>query len=282
MVIAEASAATPDGTEPIVSDGKGNLIFNPSVVADPGQSEFISRFYVKFTTGAVKIPLSLQTQHRNPGGQDNAGSLPSGQILIGRMGDYDQDGYLDGELVPAENTPFDLLVGRGNPIAQRRPWTSDIPIDGFGAAAITLNGILQNYPEPIMMTVWEGDYLAAAGFLIAINSGVDAALLNIRRVMFDQNTPHSVKKLAIKTSRVLRGARTVLLTLSEQLKDIAARKHYGHFLHGGKLERRNFGENQGRHKLFGPVTQAFLARKDYCSLCRIRGKIAARKNKKYS
>ncbi len=142
MVIAEASAATPDGTEPIVSDGKGNLIFNPSVVADPGQSEFISRFYVKFTTGAVKIPLSLQTQHGNPGGQDNAGPLPSGQILIGRMGDYDQDGYLDGELVPAENTPFDLLVGRGNPFAQRRLWTSDIPIDGFGAAAITLNGIL--------------------------------------------------------------------------------------------------------------------------------------------
>ena len=41
MVIAEFSDALPNGGEPILPDKNGNLTFNPSVVADPGQADLV-------------------------------------------------------------------------------------------------------------------------------------------------------------------------------------------------------------------------------------------------
>ncbi len=181
MAVAIASPESPDGSEPIEFDEKGNLTFSPSILADPGEPELISRFNVKFTTGAAQVPLSLNTQEGLSGGEDNAGPLPAGRFLVGRMGDYDQDGYMDGVLVLAENSPLDLIVARGNPIAQYRPWTSDIPVAAVQAAVLTLNGIAQNYPVPVMHTIYKSEYLVLLQSLSEIDSGLDAALINLRR-----------------------------------------------------------------------------------------------------
>ena len=42
------------------------------------------------------MPPSLQTQMGLPGGIDRAGSLPVGAKIHGRLGDFNNDGYLDG------------------------------------------------------------------------------------------------------------------------------------------------------------------------------------------
>jgi hypothetical protein len=162
-------------------DAKGNLTFNPSVIADPGIPELARPFSVVFTTGAKEIPLSLRTQRGQPGGHDQAGPLPSGRFVIGRIGDFDQDGRLDGILVQAENSPLDLVIANGDPIAQRRPWSLDVPIHPLQAAGLALNGIVQNFPEPIAKAIVTRDREALAQYLDDLRERLPAIRENLRR-----------------------------------------------------------------------------------------------------
>lgn len=180
-VVAERSERD-DGGEPISPDEKGNLTFSPSVVADSGDPAEIVRFQVQFTTGLVEVPLSIKTQNGDIGGVDNAGPLKAGKVLVGRLGDYDSNGLLDGVLVLAANAPEDLLVARGNPIAQIRPWESDIPITPDQAAFLTLNNILQNYPQAFARGQQQGDFKSVIEHLENLDAGVEAILGNMRRL----------------------------------------------------------------------------------------------------
>lgn len=183
MVVARASDQTADGSEPILPDEKGNLTFNTSVLADPGHPDLISRFEVVFTTGASEVPVSLKTQMGIGGGEDNAGPLKSGRVIVGKIGDYDQNGFLDGMLVLANNAPLDLIVGRGNPIAQKRPWLSDIPISPDQAAFLTLSNLLNNYPLAFDKAIEQRDFVALQEHLHNLDHGVIAVIGNFRRIL---------------------------------------------------------------------------------------------------
>jgi len=179
MVIAEMSDR-PDGGEPISPDSLGNLTFSPSVVADPGDPSLISRFNVVFTTGAAEVPISKKTELGLEGGIDRAGPFHAGKVLVGRLGDYDRDGFLDGILVLAATSPMDLIVARGDPIAQIRPWISDIPVDPGQAAFLTLSGLLNNYPFAFSRAKELADFLSMLEHLENMNEGVVAILGNFR------------------------------------------------------------------------------------------------------
>lgn len=179
MGIAEAGDG-PGGAEPIRPDEKGNITFTTKVVADPGDASHVRRFTAVFTSGAVTIPKSLSSQSGMHGGQDYAGPLPSGRTIIGNLGDSNRDGLLDGVLVLAATPPIDLVVVRGNPIAQRRPFSTDIPIPPAQAALLTLNGIVANFPEPIGRSLMTGEFEVLLGYLASINERLNSALGNLR------------------------------------------------------------------------------------------------------
>lgn len=228
MVIAEFSNATPDGGEPILPDANGNLTFSPSVLADPGSPELISRFEVSFTTGVAQVPFSLKTQQGLGEGEDNAGPLPSGHALVGRMGDFDQDGYLDGILVLAANAPLDLVVARGNPIAQIRPWISDIPVDPITASVLTLNGVVRNYAPVLEKTLERNDISAAINYLNSVTENTKSVLNNMRIVLLSGQLDSSSKKNIERLRRKLRHAHHYFIFAIELFENIESRKHKSH------------------------------------------------------
>lgn len=83
------------------------------------------------TTGKVEIPYSLQTQLGMPGGTDSAGAHASGTWLQGRVGDFDEDSFIDGTLVSVGNIPLDSPVFPGQPYAMVRHFVLDIPLQGY-------------------------------------------------------------------------------------------------------------------------------------------------------
>ena len=109
---------------------------------DPGFAEgiVVSRD-IKITTGLRWVTPSLQTQQGIPDGLDRAGSLPSGVALVGRLGDYDGDGWLDGMLVGASNVPLGHMFTPGAPVVQTRIFSSDIHIAPLDAALLTVGSI---------------------------------------------------------------------------------------------------------------------------------------------
>jgi hypothetical protein len=82
------------------------------------------------TTGEVTVPKSLQTQLGIEGGHDYAGSLPSGTKLRGKLGDFDNDGMLDGAIVVAGNMPLYSIMLPGSPYALIRYFETDLPYEG--------------------------------------------------------------------------------------------------------------------------------------------------------
>lgn len=131
-------------------DKNANWNIRSDLALDPGFPEGLLIINnMKITTGLVWTPVSLQTQHNIPGGIDFAGSLPAGAPVIGRLGDYDMDGYLDGIIVGQSNIPIDHLFTPGAPVVQSRSFISDIPISNIDSAFLMLASIL-NYK-----TIWE-------------------------------------------------------------------------------------------------------------------------------
>src|SRR6185437_4156409 len=164
-------------------DAKGNLAFHAHVAADPGVASEVVPFDVIFTTGAVTIPTSLRTQMNLPGGHDTAGSLPAGTVLIGRIGDFDHDGFLDGELVLGQNSPLNLVVARVDPIAQRRPWISDLPVSTLQSATLNLNGIVQNFPGPLSAAAAAGKIQTVIEEVFDVTGRLNAALFDVTELI---------------------------------------------------------------------------------------------------
>lgn len=165
--------------EAVQADPKGNLVFAAHVVADPGLPSLVTPFEVRFTSGAARIPLSLRTQNGIAGGNDHAGPFPSGHVLIGRIGDFDHDHFLDGVLVQGESSPLDLVIARGDPIAQHRPWVSDVPTTPALSALLNLNGIVQNFPAAVTKALDKGRTQAVIDYGYDINERLNAALYDL-------------------------------------------------------------------------------------------------------
>ena len=119
----------------------GTMVMTMDTALDLGVGEAgIIRIPFYASTGRVTVPFSVQTQMGLPGGIDKAGSVPSGTVLQGRLGDYNHDGLLDGAIVLAGTIPIDSMLLPGAPYAFIRYFETDVPYDGdvYGALAVPL------------------------------------------------------------------------------------------------------------------------------------------------
>jgi hypothetical protein len=227
--------------EIIQPDAKGNLVFEAHVVADPGPSAPVAPFDVRFTSGAVRIPLSLKTQRGLAGGHDFAGPFASGHVLIGRIGDFDHDGYLDGELVQGENAPLELIAARGDPLAQRRPWVSNIPSTPPLSALLNLNGIVQNFPEPLLQTLTTGQVQNAVDYAFDINGRLNAALYDLNAILSSPEMTHRQKLRAHAARLLVRQGRQYIehgLDILARGKASDGKRHRGVALEAGSAFQR--------------------------------------------
>jgi len=115
-------------------------------------------------------------------GDDRAGSLPSGTVIIGRLGDFDQDGFLDGVLVSANHVPSGGFPG-GAPMASIRPFFTDIPIAPETAGFLTVNGIIQNFPEVVRPALAAGDVVTARRHLEDVVERLEVVQRNLARAL---------------------------------------------------------------------------------------------------
>lgn len=136
-----------EGRELYRFDADYNMVWTVDIGLDPGFAEGIVRVNgFELTTGTRKVPLSLQSLAHQPGGYDKAGSYPSGSKLVGRVGDFDADGFMDGTIVATANVPMQADLLPGAPVANKRGFTTDIAIDPLFALELTLRGIVNMRP----------------------------------------------------------------------------------------------------------------------------------------
>ena len=149
------------GTERYYLDDQYRFVWRVDIALDPGFAEGIIRLddFV-LNTGVVRIGRSLQSQRGEPGGYDQAGSLPAGTYLAGRVGDFDQDGQLDGILVAAPHVPLAADMLPGAPVGNRRGFKTDVPIASNVSAELMLRGVM-HLREPLLTTLAEADVRSA-------------------------------------------------------------------------------------------------------------------------
>lgn len=136
-----------EGRETYRFDDDHNMVWTVDLALDPGFPEGIVRVdNFTLTTGQRTVPLSLQTEQGMPGGYDKAGSLESGTVLVGRVGDFDADGFLDGVIVASANVPMQADLLPGAPVGNVRGFSSDIPVAPLFALELTLDGIVNLRP----------------------------------------------------------------------------------------------------------------------------------------
>ncbi len=168
--------------ESVAPDESGNLIFSLTAGFDQGLAEFVVTMPVEFVTGAAEIPVSEKTRTGAGSGHDNPGSYPSGHIHVGKPGDFDQDGFLDGEFVLSGISPPELIIAEGDPILIIRPFTSDIPVSDRNAAIYALNGIVNNYQRAFNAAVRQRKEQVLKNYLDDIRFRLTVIGKNIARI----------------------------------------------------------------------------------------------------
>jgi hypothetical protein len=171
-----------EGREHYRFDADYNMVWTVDIGLDPGFAEGIVRVNgFQLTTGTRKVPLSLQSLARQPGGYDKAGSFASGTKLVGRVGDFDADGLMDGIIVATANVPLQADLLPGAPVANKRGFRTDIAIDPLFALELTLHGIVNMRPlvketltggHLVQLTAWVKDIHER---LLAARSNYEAA-----------------------------------------------------------------------------------------------------------
>ena len=150
---------------------------------DPGFSDGIVAVHnFVLTTGVIKIADSLQTEQGIPGGYDQAGSMKSGQYLAGRLGDFDQNGLLDGIVVAAPRVPLASNMLPGSPVGNQRGFETDVPVAASLACELTLRGIAQ-LQEPIMTLINSGRQAELVDMLKSVEQRIDSAQSNMERAL---------------------------------------------------------------------------------------------------
>lgn len=147
-----------EGKERYKFDASHNMVWTVDLALDPGFAEGIVRVNgFELTTGLRKVPTSLQTASKLPGGYDKAGSLASGTQIVGRVGDFDADGFMDGVIVATANVPMQADLLPGAPVANQRGFKTDIPIDPLFAMELTLRGVANM--RPLVQDTLKGGHL---------------------------------------------------------------------------------------------------------------------------
>lgn len=142
MVAVIAKIGPNGGHEKFRLDEQLNLRLLADMALDPGfeQGLIISKG-LEITSGVLWVRQSLQTKAGTEGGMDFAAGLPSGAPIFGRLGDMDEDGFLDGELIGIGSAPIDYMFVPGAPLVQRRSFVTDIPMSPRATGLLTLANV---------------------------------------------------------------------------------------------------------------------------------------------
>lgn len=132
-----------DGRVHFLLDRSWHWSIHDDIGIDPGFAAGVIKFDdFTFSTSPRVLPVSWQTERGVPGAVDVAGSLKSGDVVPGRIGDADFDGRVDGVFNAIGRFPLSSIILPGAPFAQTRTFTSDIPIAPQQAGMLALaNGL---------------------------------------------------------------------------------------------------------------------------------------------
>jgi hypothetical protein len=115
------------------TDGNVTMVMDLLLDLGIGQKGII-RIPFRGTTGTVTVPGPLSNP-QGATGAAQAGPIKTGETISGRIGDFNNDGFIDGTLVAAGVMPLSSPVYPGQPFAMARNFETDIPINGavFGS-----------------------------------------------------------------------------------------------------------------------------------------------------
>jgi hypothetical protein len=180
-----------DGKETYYFNQNYEFIWKVDFALDPGFPEGIIRVNDFFlTTGIVEIPNSLQSEKNIPGGYDKAGSKLSGDYLFGQVGDFDNDGFLDGIIVAAPHVPLKSNLLPGSPVGNQRGFTSDIPIKPLVACELTLRNI-RNFKTLVDKSIEQNNAKQLEELLNEIRGRIYIARNNFDRALLIGSLKHS-------------------------------------------------------------------------------------------
>lgn len=139
LLLAAVYGGPNEGNTYFYTDDNLSWWIKDDIAIDPGFSAGIVNINdFTFTTGPRLIPRSIQSESGYPGGTSQTGSLETGRLAIGALGDSDEDGYLDGIFNAIGRFPMESIFLPGAPFVQLFKFTSDIPITPLEDAALTL------------------------------------------------------------------------------------------------------------------------------------------------
>ena len=158
------------GRETYGLDDRLNWRLRTDLALDPGFPEgLVISENLDITTGVLIVKPSVQTEAGAEGGIDTAGGVPSGAPVFGRIGDSDEDGFLDGEIVGVGRVPVDYIFVPGAPLVQRRIFVSDIPVTPHSSALLTLSNVAN---LGLILAVAEGEPGPASDYVAAHLPGI--------------------------------------------------------------------------------------------------------------
>lgn len=132
------------GGEQIAVMHRGAMIMTMDMALDMGIGEGgVIKLPFYGTTDEATIPYSLQTQMGLPGGIDRAGPLESGAKIKGRIGDINDDGFIDGAVVVVGNMPLTSVFMPGAPYALIRHFHTDMKVGGATIGKLPGDGRLR-------------------------------------------------------------------------------------------------------------------------------------------
>ena len=173
------------GREEYSLDDEYRMVWHVDIALDSGFPEGIIRLNdFVLTTGVARITRSQQTDRAEPGGYDQAGTLASGTFIVGRLGDFDQDGFLDGVLVAAPTVPMEADMLPGAPVGNQRGFRTNLPVSPGVSLELTLRGLLQ-LRAPIETLLAEHDREQLPDLIAEALDRVRAAHLNLERALAD-------------------------------------------------------------------------------------------------
>lgn len=124
------------GQQMAMTDSGGNVAMVMELLLDMGIGpKGVVRIPFKGTTGTVAVPEPLSNPQTGQSGARQAGPIKAGETISGRIGDFNNDGFIDGTLVATGVMPLTSPVYPGQPFAMARNFETDIPINGavFGS-----------------------------------------------------------------------------------------------------------------------------------------------------
>jgi hypothetical protein len=187
ILLAAVDGGPHHGREEYVLDSHYRLVWRVDIALDSGFAEGIIRLNdFVLSTGVARIARSQQSATGEPGGYDQAGTLSSGTYITGRLGDFDQDGFLDGVLVAAPNVPIAADMLPGAPVGNQRGFRTNVPIEPWLSLELVLRGI-QQLQVPIDTLIGERDRTQIVRLVTEMGERTRVAHGNLERAAADSS-----------------------------------------------------------------------------------------------